>query len=100
MKNLPVIAEKIHQALEVRTQARDRALANARQVTRHAAQAIRAIHRTEHDAAYLQLDQSRDLVRAMQADLREFPELYYAGYTQDAIKEFVEASVTCALIEN
>ncbi len=100
MKNLPAIAEKIHQALELRTQARDRALANARQVTRHAAQAIRAIHREEHDGAYEQLDQARALVRTMQDELSGFPELYYAGYTQDAIKEFVEASITCALIEN
>ena len=100
MKNLPIIAEKIHQALEARTQARDRALANARQVTRHAATAIRAIHREEHDTAYGQLDQARELVRAMQNELGKFPELYYAGYTQDAIKEFIEASITCALIEN
>jgi translin len=100
MKNLSGIAEKIHQELEARTQARDKALANARQVTRHAAQAIRAIHRQEHDAAYDQLDQSRALVRTMQQDLLDFPELYYAGYTQDAVKEFVEASITCALIEN
>jgi translin len=100
MKNLPVIAEKIHQALEARTQARDRALANARQVTRHAATAIRAIHREEHDAAYEQLEQARSLVRTMQNELSEYPELYYAGYTQDAIKEFIEASITCALIEN
>lgn len=100
MKNLPIIAEKIHQALEARTQARDRALANARQVTRHAATAIRAIHREEHDAAYGQLEQARALVRTMQNELSEYPELYYAGYTQDAIKEFIEASITCALIEN
>lgn len=100
MKNLSVIAEKIHQALEARTQARDRALTNARQVTRHAAQAIRAIHREEHDVAYEQIGLARDLVRAMQSELSGFPELYYAGYTQDAIKEFVEANVTCALIES
>lgn len=100
MKNLPVIAEKIHQALEVRTQARDKALANARQVIRHAAQSIRAIHREEHDVAYEQIAQARILVQSMQSELAEFPELYYAGYTQDAIKEYVEANVTCALIEN
>jgi translin len=100
MQNLPAIVEKIHQALELRTQARDRALANARQVTRHAAQAIRAIHREEHDAAYEQIGQARELVRTMQKELDELPELYYAGYTQDAIKEFVEANITCALIEN
>lgn len=99
MENLPAIAEKIHLELEARTQARDKALANARQVTRHAAQAIRAIHREEHDTAHDQLNQARDLVRTMQQDLLDFPALYNAGYTQDAIKEFVEASITCALIE-
>jgi translin len=100
MQNLPIIAERIHQALEVRTQARDKALASARQVTRHAAQAIRAIHREEHDTAEEQLSGARALVRELQVDLAGFPELFYAGYTQDAIKEFVEASITCALIEN
>ena len=100
MKNLPAIVEKIHQALEARTQARDRALSSARQITRHAAQAIRAIHREEHDAAYEQIAQARELVESMQKDVAVFPELYYAGYTQDAIKEFVEANITCALIEN
>lgn len=100
MENLPAIAERIHQVLEMRTQARDRALADARQVTRHSAQAIRAIHREEHETASTQLDQARTLVREMQANLSELPDLYYAGYTQDAIKEFVEASITCALIEN
>lgn len=100
MKNLPIIAERIHQALEARTQARDRALAQARQLTRHSAQAIRAIHRGDHDAAYEQLTLARDLASGLQKDLRDFPDLYYAGYSQDAIKEFVEASITCALIEN
>ncbi|MDP1546032.1 MAG: hypothetical protein Q8L87_08420, partial [Anaerolineales bacterium] len=28
------------------------------------------------------------------------PDLYYTGYTQDALKEFVEANVTCALIRS
>jgi len=32
--------------------------------------------------------------------LASYPDLFYAGYTQDALKEFVEANVTCALIRN
>lgn len=100
MKNLPLISERIRQALEIRTQARDRALANARQVTRNSALAIRAIHREEHDTAFEHLNLARGLVRTLQSELSEFPDLYYAGYTQDAIKEFVEASITGALIEN
>lgn len=100
MKNLPIIAEKIHQAFEERTQARDRALSQARQLTRFAAQAIRAIHRDDQATAQEQLNQARELVTSLQNDLVEFPELFYAGYTQDAIKEFAEASIACALIEN
>ena len=39
-------------------------------------------------------------METLKHDLAGFPDLYYAGYTQDAIKEFAEASITCALIEN
>jgi translin len=99
MDHLPEISEKIHQALEARTRARDQALAQARVVTRHAAQAIRAIHREEHDNAMQQLASAREIVLALQSDLSVYPELLYAGYTQDAIKEFAEANITCALIE-
>jgi translin len=99
MDHLPEISEKIHQALEARTRARDQALAQARVVTRHAATAIRAIHRDEHDNAMQQLAAAREIVLALQSDLSVYPELLYAGYTQDAIKEFAEANITCALIE-
>jgi len=100
LDNLPQIGERIHLSFEARTQARDQALARARQVTRHAAHAIRAIHRSEHDNAVENLDQASQLIEQMKQDLSVYPDLYYAGYTQDAIKEFAEASITCALIEN
>jgi translin len=99
MDHLPEITEKIHQTMEARTRARDQALAQARVLTRHAAHAIRAIHREEHDAAMEQLGEARKLVEVLKADLAGFPELFYAGYTQDGIKEYAEASITCALIE-
>ena len=34
----------------------------------------------------------------LKRDLQVYPDIYYAGYTQDALKEFSEASITCALI--
>jgi len=100
MDNLEIIAEHLRQMLEARTQARDQALAQARMLTRHCAPAIRAIHRDEHEQAGEQLRQARELAEALRSGLAQFPELYYAGYTQDALKEFAEASITCALIEN
>lgn len=94
------IAEKAHQAFEARNKARDQALAQARQLTRFAAHSIRAIHRSESSLAHENLDQARQLVDALKQDLLNFPDLFYAGYTQDAIKEYAEASITCAVIEN
>jgi translin len=100
MEKLPSIAEKIHSSFEATTQARDKALIGARQLTRESAQAIRAIHRNETDLAAEHLANGRALVTSLNNDLREYVNLFYAGYTQDAIKEFVEATVTIALIRN
>ena len=100
MQELEPIIERIQQTFELRTRMRDQALAQARTLTRHAAHAIRAIHRSEHDLAHEHLQEARILAAALKADLANFPDLYYAGYTQDALKEFVEATITVALIEN
>ena len=94
------IADKARENFEARTAARDKALSRARDLTRFAAHSIRAIHRSEAELAHQNLESARMLVEDLKRDLAEFPELYFAGYTQDAIKEFVEATLTCALIEN
>jgi translin len=98
MDNLNLLAEKVHQAFEQRTRIRDEVLGQARLLTRHAAHAIRAIHRSEQDVADQHLEAGRTIVDGLKRDLANFPELYYAGYTQDAIKEYAEASITCALV--
>jgi len=100
MDSLPQISERVHENFESRTRARDNALAQARLITRHASHAIRAIHRSEVEAAHEHLSQARGLVGTIKIDLAVYPDLYFAGYTQDAIKEFCEASITCALILN
>ncbi len=100
MDQFTELAEQAHQSFEARTKARDQALAQARQLTRHASLAIRAIHRSENDLAQEHLSQALSLVNSLKDGLRGYPDLYYAGYTQDAIKEFAEASITVALIEN
>ncbi len=100
MQKLDSIAEKIRQDFDARTAARDKALATARQLTRACSVAIRAAHRVEIDGMAGQLAEARSLADTLRTELAEYPDLFYAGYTQDALKEFVEASVTCALIQN
>jgi translin len=99
-EKLEEIAEKIHRSFEVRTVERDRALAQARTLTRHCAHAIRAVHRDENPLARQHLDEACKLVLSLRNNLTNLPELFYAGYTQDALKEYAEAALVFALINN
>ena len=100
MHKLESITDEIRHNFDARTTARDRALAQARQLTRACSLAIRAVHRDEDDVMNEHLAEARKLAGSLKTDLAEYPDLFYAGYTQDALKEFVEANVTCALIQN
>ncbi len=89
MHKLENIAEHIRQNFDVQTVKRDEALKQARQLTRACSLAIRAVHRDDKEAMETNLAEAQNLA-----------DLFYAGYTQDALKEFVEANVTCALIQS
>lgn len=100
MDNLNKIAQEISQSLDQHTQVRDTALANARILTRHCAHTIRAVHRQDWDAANQELSAAQTLVDQIHNDLQDFPNLYFAGYTQDAIKEYAEASIFYSLMKD
>lgn len=100
MHKLENIADRIRQKFDVRTAMRDQALTQARQLTRACSLAIRAVHRDDKETMETQLTAARTLADKIRGELASHADLYYAGYTQDALKEFVEANVTCALIQN
>jgi translin len=100
MHKLEKIADQIRQKFDLRNAKRDQALAQARQLTRACSLAIRAVHRDDNEAMEIHLAEARALADTLRQELVTYPDLFYAGYTQDSLKEFVEASVTCALILN
>lgn len=100
MQDLETIAERAHKAFEAETAVRERALAQARALTQHCARAIRAVHRDEKETAQRELNAAYELVSSLQSDLSNYQKTYYAGYTQDAFKEYAEAQVTYAIIFN
>ena len=99
MDKLDKIAEKIRTQFDAKTAARDLALTHARSLTRCCSQAIRAVHRDDDAGMIAQLDEAKAIANSLRLAVKDYPELYYAGYTQDSLKEFVEANVTCALIK-
>lgn len=98
MDKIEAIAERIRISFEKRTQARDRALAQTRTLIRHCSHAIRAIHRNEQEAAVDNLQRAEELVESLKSELAPHGDLYYAGYTQDALKEFAEAKILYSLV--
>src|SRR5436190_193428 len=100
MHKLEKIAEQIRLKFDVRTAMRDQALTQARQLTRACSLAIRAVHRDDKETMEAQLAEAWVLADKLHNELAHHPDLFFAGYTQDALKEFVEANVTCALIQS
>ncbi len=56
------------------------------------------MHRQEWDSARGMLDAAKGVYATMQRDSNGHPDLYYAGYSQDAFKEYVEACAVFALL--
>jgi translin len=77
--------------------ARERALTLSRRVIRSSANAIRALHRGEmQDAEGLMGEAAALLAEAGEA-VREHGDVRYAGFVDDAAKEYAEARLTHAL---
>jgi translin len=97
MSQLDTIAQTIQTDFEARNAARNAAIGVSRELIRTCATAIRASHRDEWDTAHDLLAEADKTATEMQENLADYPDLLAAGYTQDALKEMVEAHVTFAL---
>ncbi|MBC7813560.1 MAG: haloacid dehalogenase, partial [Burkholderiales bacterium] len=92
------IADSIRAAFTAKSASRDRAIATSRELIRSCAESIRAIHRQDWDTVEVKLDLVREGVADIRRAVSEYPDLYYQGYTQDALKEVVEAFATYAIV--
>lgn len=90
---------KLRGAADTIQAAREEGLGLCRKLIQASAKSIRASHRREFDDAKTKLGEAAALANSARTVLRPFPSLYYAGYLQDAEKEFVEASAVLSLIQ-
>jgi len=98
MTELSQIIESIRSELSAKNQVRDATLNRSRELIRFCALSIRAIHRHEWTEATAGLRTAREAAAVMSADLVTYPDLYEAGYTQDALKELAEAHLLYAFV--
>lgn len=84
--------------MEFKHKAREQALQLCRQLIQCCSRCIKHVHRGQFTEASAILEEARGIRNTCRDALRPHGELFYAGYLQDAEKEFVEAAVTLAMV--
>lgn len=92
------LADELHARFDAKVAAREQALPAARRSIRSSANAIRAVHRGELDRADELIAESRAALDSGMNAVTAHPDVRFAGYLQDAQKEYAEARVTRALV--
>jgi translin len=97
--DLSSIAEGLRGSFDSKMTAREAALTASRSSIRSSANAIRAIHRGDLDEAHRLMEASRAALESgREASRMAHPDIYFAGFLQDAQKEYAEARITEAVV--
>lgn len=91
------LPDEVRTILDARFAAREKAITESRRVIRAAANAIRALHRSEWDDAQRLITEAGDRLSSIADALSESPELLSHAVVHDAAKEFAEARITQAV---
>jgi translin len=91
--------ETVKGVLESENHAREEGLSLSRDAIQFCANSIRAVHRGDREEASRLLKSAGDNIERAHSLLEPCPRIYYAGFLQDAEKEYAEAACTIALID-
>ena len=99
-ENIETLGQAIIDHLALKHAARERALPKSRAAIRFCANSIRATHRQEFSKAKELMAQAASLLAEMAIDLQDHQDIYYAGFVQDAQKEYAEAVTFSAFTQH
>ena len=94
------VAKQIRSRYDAMSAAREQGLTNSRAAIRSCANSIRAVHRGEMDVARELQKEAREALDTARAAMEPYPQVYFAGFLQDAEKEYAEALATYAIINH
>ena len=100
MASLSEILTLIRQRLDRKEELREQVLPLARQLIRESAALIKNAHRKEWDEAQNRRKVLLEAVSELKVKLTEAPDLWFAGFVQDALKEVAEACIVYALLRD
>lgn len=91
------LPDDVRAILDARFEAREKAITESRKVIRSAANAIRALHRSEWEEANRLIEDSGSRLESIHEALVGHPELISHAVVNDAAKEYAEARITRAV---
>jgi translin len=98
--NLQETLNSIRQRLDRKEELREQVLPLARQLIRESAALIKNAHRKEWDEAQNRRKVLLEAISDLKVKLAEAPDLWFAGFIQDALKEVAEACIVYALLRD
>lgn len=98
VESLGAFVDELRADLDEKYRVRELGLQVGREVIRSSANAIRAVHRGEFDAAGALLETAAASLANARTRMEGHGDIRFAGFLQDAEKEFSEASLTLAIV--
>jgi len=92
MKNLDNIVDKIEKSIDGKEQVREKALRSSRDIIINCRKAIQLIHQNKNKDAQKNINQASTKLGELYKITKNYPELYHAGFVENAAQELVEAS--------
>lgn len=92
MKNLDKIVDKIEKSIDGKDRVREQALRSSREIIIGCRKAIQKIHQTQMKDAKNNIKKSSDKLQELYGLTKDHPDLYHAGFVENAAQELVEAS--------
>ena len=92
MKNLDKIVNKIEKSIDDKDKIREQALRTSREIIIGCRKAIQLIHQKKMSEAKTNINKSSKKLQELYNLTEHHPELYHAGFVENAAQELVEAS--------
>ena len=92
------IAGKVRASFSEKDAEREKALSDSREAVRYCSESIRAVHRGEYDEARQKLDTVKKMLKELDEELENHPDLLHSGFVYSAQKEYAEGCATLSLV--
>jgi translin len=99
MKNLEKIIDKIEKSIDDKDRIREKALRHSREIIINCRKAIQLIHQEQTEKAKIHLRKASAKLVSLYDLTGDYPELFHAGYVENAAQEFVEAKCLLNIIQ-